>query len=869
MTKPNGPIVGGVHLDDGVHTKFIWMDEQGMQNPASIGDGTNVDTFGGPVMVHPNWASIPSRKLIFPGYMFPVAQSVSVGKGQREFMEWLRKSYARISRTGVPSKVVIGNSYYRGYPTNLDITKFKSHGSILGYSFDLTPDSGAWVQSYRNAINPGGFARIRFDTPALERNTGNVSGIPVVFNNPGDMPTKLVASISFSAAVRATRFYVRVVPVNGQAPRRAAFTPNASGIAVITEQDNVVLAPGDNWIRIEEANGSLVSSSAIFLSGYGTKFRYSNPSGPDLWPIFAHGRWSVGYVSTSAASTASQTLRPPEEVRQGTIDNYLAANVGVLVEADTTNYLTASQEFDAVDWTKTTSTVTANAATAPNGDITGDRITHTALAGNCNQTVTTNSAGKVTLSVFAKTGTIGTTLFLQIFDNTGAVSLVSQSSTVSATWTRYSITTPASVLSGRSLNLRIGADQASATANVDVWGAQCESLSYRSSYVPTIVAALGATNSNSARGMDILHLDNPHNYLAYSNDFRKQTTTQGTPGLWFLDPGCTLSATSVAGPFINTLNATQITFAASGDFIEQKIVNSELLIGQLVAGKPARVTFSVWARSSTSSRSNLILRLVDRSGANVSSLNFTAYENWTRYSITVSIGSGGIDRVRFEGTSASTQYIYGAQLTSHNWNGDTTSPMPECREVYTETRSVPVLPDNCACDWPEFMSQNGFVQFDIRNNEITKPDQEGRLYFGGFSNSTVEPQHPVVFRGNLEVSASNQVRFARLTTLGTAVWATSTATNIYDGNFHTMRIEWLNYINSAGVRVMQTNLVIDGVTTSSTAGASDVAWVTAPKFIFAQGRNAIYNVSYRCNSVYKNISMGVPTLPAGAVPAQY
>ena len=81
MSKPNGPIVGGVHLDDGTHTRFIWIDEQGLQNPAGLSTGTMVDTFGGPVMLAPNWASIPARKLTFPGYLLPIAQSVSVTTG--------------------------------------------------------------------------------------------------------------------------------------------------------------------------------------------------------------------------------------------------------------------------------------------------------------------------------------------------------------------------------------------------------------------------------------------------------------------------------------------------------------------------------------------------------------------------------------------------------------------------------------------------------------------------------------------------------------------------------------------------------------------------------------------------------------------
>lgn len=859
MAKPFGPIVGQVHLDDGLHTKFIWIDEQGLQNPASIGDGTMVDTFGGPVMVHPNWASIPARKLTFPGYMYPIAQSTTVTVGQREFMEWLRKSYARIAGVGAPSRVQIGNSYYRGYPTNLEITKFKSHSKILGYSFDLQPDSGAWIQSYRSVLNPGGFARVRYDTPRLERNTGNASGIPILITNSGDMPTKLVATISFSTATRTTRFYVRVVPVNGAAPRRAVFTPNAAGIAYITEADNVILAPGNNYIRLEESNGNLITaSSVIYLSAYGTKIRNSNPTGPDLWPIFAHSRSIKAYYTNNNFSAGGQVLAYPEEARYGTIDNYNSLNAGLIVESDSTNVLQYSEEHDNAYWGKSSVTVPTTNVTSPALTATADRIQNSALGGYVYANYTTTASSKWTFSVFAKQGTSGTNFILEIYNVSTATSLVFTNFTITSNWQRFSVTTPNAVASASNLEVRIYPQDSSAVANVDVWGSQLEALSYRSSYIqsPTF-----ASSSNSVRGMDTVYLDNPHNYIAYSSDFRKQTTTQGTPGLWFLDSGCTISATPVAGPHIVPLTASQITFAAAGDYMEQKIINSEQLIGL------TRVTLSGWLRnSSTTARSSIIFRLNDRSGANIASSTITTYETWCRFSATFSISSGiQVDRIRIEGTGANSQYIWGIQLTSQSWNGD---QQPECREVYTETQSAPILPDDAATDWPLWMTQNGFVQFDIRNNETSRPDQDGRLYFGGFSNLSTEPSHPVVFRGSLEPSTGNQVRFSRLTTIDTAVWATNTNINIHDGAFHTIRIEWTNYILN-GVRTMRTSLSIDGNTVTSNAGANDTAWTTPPKFVFIQGRNQIYGTNHRCNAVYKNIVMGVPTLPAGAIPAEY
>ncbi len=862
MAKPFGPIVGEINLDDGVHTKFIWIDEQGMQNPAGAGVGSVVDTFGGPVMLTPNWVNTPSRSLTFPGYLYAIASSVSVTTGQKEMMEWFRKVYARLGKPGIYSRVQLGNSYYRGFPGAPEITKFKSHGKLLGYNFDLTPSEGAWIQSYRSAINPGGFARFRYDTPALERaSTSTIASVPFLINNPGDLPTYLVCSITTSAAVRTTRFYVRVVAQSGQSSRRISVTPNANGVAYITEFDRLALAPGDNYLRVEEASGAYVTGSTIHISCYGTNWRYSNPSGPDLWPVLTTSRSTRGYYTTSTTSTSSQRFRSPDEVRQGTIDNFVSANSGVIVESDSTNVLRASEDHDnATYWTLNNATIVANAASSPTNTLTADRITSTALLGGIYQDYTTTSSGKWTFSIFARSALAGTTLNLDITNNTTPASLVSTNFTLTTSWQRFSVTTPASVASAQTLRVTIGVALVIGNS-IDIWGSQLEQLSYRSSYIPSPTFA---STTNSVRGMDTVYLDNPHNYLAYSNNFLKQTTTQGTPGLWYLDPGCTISSTSVAGPDITPLTATQIVFAASGDYMEQTIINSEMLTGL------TRVVLSGWVRnSSAAARSSIVARLVNQSGSSIGSATITTYENWTRFAVPVSIPAGTtVGRIRIEGTGANTQYIYGLQLTNHAWSGDTTAPLPDLAEVYTETQATPILPD-VNSNWPVWMSQNGFVQFDIRNNETTKPDLEGRLYFGGYSNSSVEPQHPVVFRGNLEPTSGNQVRFARLTTLGTAVLPTSTTTNIHDGNFHTIRIEWRNYITAAGARVMQASLTIDGVTNTLNAGASDVAWVAPPKFIFAQGRNQIYGVNYRCNSVYKNISMGALAVPAGAVPAEY
>jgi hypothetical protein len=75
---------------------------------------------------------------------------------------------------------------------------------------------------------------------------------------------------------------------------------------------------------------------------------------------------------------------------------------GLLIEAQRTNLLLYSEEFDNAAWTKTTCTVAANATTAPDGTATADSLTVTGADGNVAQAVTITTGRGAALSVFAK-----------------------------------------------------------------------------------------------------------------------------------------------------------------------------------------------------------------------------------------------------------------------------------------------------------------------------------------------------------------------------------------------------------------------------------------------------------------------------------
>ena len=195
-------------------------------------------------------------------------------------------------------------------------------------------------------------------------------------------------------------------------------------------------------------------------------------------------------------------------------------SLGLLIEESRTNSLTYSEEFDNAAWTKTRTTITANAATAPDGTTTADKL----IRGTDNsinvvyQTVSL-AATTYTLSVFAKKGEYNFCT-LNLPNNEGwnsdrwvSVNLADGSYTTSASaptstsvvayqngWYRISIThaATATVTRGGYIEARssagYGNQAGDGTSGIYIWGAQIETGSFPTSYIPTS----GSTVTRSA-----------------------------------------------------------------------------------------------------------------------------------------------------------------------------------------------------------------------------------------------------------------------------------------------------------------------------------------------------------------------------------
>jgi hypothetical protein len=186
-----------------------------------------------------------------------------------------------------------------------------------------------------------------------------------------------------------------------------------------------------------------------------------------------------------------------------------------------TNYAVRSEEFDNAVWTKTRTTVTANAVTAPNGTMTADTLVETAVAGThiirrtenvflavtCSFSIYVKAAGRTrgTLRIDAGSDEVIADFDLVALTTTTSVSgagVVSGSSITALPdgWFRVSVTgIPSSGTStyGVQVNLRNAAGAGNYTGDgvsgMHIWGAQLER-----NPAPTSYFQAGASTSSSA-----------------------------------------------------------------------------------------------------------------------------------------------------------------------------------------------------------------------------------------------------------------------------------------------------------------------------------------------------------------------------------
>lgn len=279
-------------------------------------------------------------------------------------------------------------------------------------------------------------------------------------------------------------------------------------------------------------------------------------------------------------------------------DPVTLAAKGLLIEEQRTNLLTYSEQFDNAAWTKTNSTVTANATTAPDGTTTADKLLDNSTSGvhsvQQNIVASTTAGLSYSGSVFVKAaergfvlvglggGAYTTSPYVSVNLSTGAISVVNGAATAfSATqypngWWRVSVTGTTLSTGTATLDVRVSTDGTWANrmyvgdgSGIFIWGAQGEAGSFATSYIPTVA-------SQVTRSADVATMTGT-NFSSWYNQ------SEGT----FVASGDTAKPSGVS----QTANAFYANDGTSGNAVSLRFGTSAVT-GLVQAGSVAQTAFA-------------------------------------------------------------------------------------------------------------------------------------------------------------------------------------------------------------------------------------------------------------------------------------
>lgn len=267
---------------------------------------------------------------------------------------------------------------------------------------------------------------------------------------------------------------------------RASYNLTTQSITITQSPNNSVSASmesvGNGWYRLV----------LNFLTISTPTYNYVEMNIPSINTSNTFAIWGA---QVNIGSTAKEYFPTTDRLNVPRLDYSNGSCPALLLEKQSTNLVTYSEQFENAAWTKSAVTITTNQTIAPDGTNTADLLTPTSSDSSLRQSFTPTSVVSYTLSLWIRSATgsdISTTLRVwrdSPFQNVGNTAI-----TVTSIWQRFTFTFTPLDLTAHTVSIG-GSSTLSSGENLYIWGAQLEQSSYATSYIPT-------TNASATRVAD-------------------------------------------------------------------------------------------------------------------------------------------------------------------------------------------------------------------------------------------------------------------------------------------------------------------------------------------------------------------------------